>query len=274
MTRTLAEKTIQDFARQHQTYAESGGYYTSVDILADVLGPLMEVKEFEGKGVLDLGSGTGRWLRVFHELGARTIAAVEPSPALEVSRKNTVGLDNISYHNVTGDQLPDGPYDYVFSYGVIHHIPDPDPVIKRAFEVLKQRGRLVIWLYGCENNGLYLAFMRTLRLITVPLPDRGLDMLSGAMVPLVRIYSRLSRVLPLPLRGYMRNFVDRVDDYVVKHVIYDQLDPHYAKYYRRQEAIDLLEKAGFDDIQVYHRQEYSWTVIGTKPSSSNPAQEG
>jgi len=266
MTKSLAEKTIEDFGRQHVTYPDSGGYYVSTDILADVLGPLMDIREFEGKSVLDLGAGTGRWLRVFHKLGANPITAVEPSPAIEVSKKNTEGLDNISYHNTTGEKLPDGPYDFVHSYGVVHHIPEPDPVMKRAFEVLKPNGKAIIWLYGRENNGTYLAFMHLLRLITVPLPDAGLDWLSGVMVHLVRAYSRLSKILPLPLRGYMENFIDKVDDYTVKHVIYDQLDPHYAKYYRRQEAIDLLERAGFIDVQVYHREEYSWTVIGTKPS--------
>lgn len=266
MSKTLAEKTIRDFGRQHQAYSASDGYYVSTDILSDVVGPMMDVAEFAGRDILDLGSGTGRWLRVFHKLGARSITAVEPSPAIEVSRKNTAGIDNITFHNVTGDQLPDGPYDFIYSYGVIHHIPEPDPVIKRAFKVLKPGGRLVIWLYGRENNGLYLAFMHLLRIITVPLPDRGLDMVSGAMTPMVRAYSRLCRLLPLPLRGYMREFIDKVDDYTVKHVIYDQLDPHYAKYYRRSEAIELVEKAGFVNIRVYHREKYSWTVVATKPS--------
>jgi len=265
MSKTTAEKTIQDFGRQHQTYSGSGGYYVSTDILGGVLGPLMDIKEFEGLDVVDLGSGTGRWLRIFHELGAKTITAVEPSPAIEIAKKNAAGLDKISYHNVTGDQMPDGPYDVVYSYGVIHHIPEPDPVIKRAYEVLKPGGRLVIWLYGRENNGLYLAFMHTLRVVTVPMSDRGLDRVSGVLVPLVRAYSRIAKVLPLPLRGYMREFVDRVDDYTLKHVIYDQLDPHYAKYYRRQEALDLVEKAGFTDVQLYHREGYSWTVLAIKP---------
>jgi SAM-dependent methyltransferase len=268
MTDSLRDKTIQDFGRQHSTYGDSGGFYTSTELLQDVLGPLMKKEEFAAKDVLDIGSGTGRWLRIFHEIGARTITAVEPSPAIEMAKKNTQNLDRISYHQVTGDKLPDGPYDIVHSYGVIHHIPDPDPVIKRAFEVLRPGGRLVIWLYGRENNGLYLAFLNTLRFLTVPMPHRLLDWVSGAMVPAVRIYSKLLNILPLPLRGYFRTFVDKVDNYTIKHVIYDQLDPHYAKYYRRQESVDLVEKAGFRDIKIYHRENYSWTVIGTKLDQS------
>ncbi len=268
MSDKLGEQTIRDFGRQHQAYSKSGGYYVSTEILKDVLGPLMDISEFRDKDILDIGSGTGRWLRVFRQLDARSIAAVEPSPAIEVARKNTADLDRITYHRVGGDKLPEGPYDYVHSYGVIHHIPEPDPVIARAFEVLRPGGRLVIWLYGRENNGLYLAFTRALRLLTVPMPDKALDFLSALLTPGVRLYSRLCKILPLPLGGYMESFVDKVDDYTLKHVIFDQLDPHYAKYYRRSEAIDLVERAGFQDVRAYHRQEYSWTVVGTRPAAS------
>ena len=89
MTDKLGQQTIRDFGRQHRSYSESGGYYVSTDILADVVGPLMDIGAFEGRDVLDIGSGTGRWLRVFHQLGARSITAVEPSPAIEVSKNNT-----------------------------------------------------------------------------------------------------------------------------------------------------------------------------------------
>jgi hypothetical protein len=48
-------------------------------------------------------------------------------------------------------------------------------------------------------------------------------------------------------------------------IIYDQLKPAYAKYYTRQEAINLLENVGFINVRIHHRHGYSWTVIGAKP---------
>ncbi|MCW8914929.1 MAG: class I SAM-dependent methyltransferase [Magnetovibrio sp.] len=264
MTDKIANKTINDFGRQHETYNEYSGFYGSVDILADTLGPLMSPEDFAGKDVLDLGAGTGRWMHTFHNLGAKNITAIEPSSAINVARANTEHLGNITYHHVPGDKIPDGQHDYVFSFGVVHHIPDPDPVMKRVYEVLKPGGKAIIWLYGRENNGLYLAFMHTLRVFTVRMPDRALDGLSKAMVPMVRLYSKFCKFLPLPLKGYMSEYIDQVEDYYVQVTIYDQLNPQYAMYYRRQEAIDLMERAGFTDIQIYHREKYSWTVIGTK----------
>jgi hypothetical protein len=47
-------------------------------------------------------------------------------------------------------------------------------------------------------------------------------------------------------------------------VIYDQLNPSYLKYYRKHEAIGLLETAGFQDIEIHHRHGYSWSVKGKK----------
>jgi hypothetical protein len=40
-------------------------------------------------------------------------------------------------------------------------------------------------------------------------------------------------------------------------VIYDQLNPAYTEYYRQAEARQLLERAGFEDIVLYHRHGYS-----------------
>ena len=48
-------------------------------------------------------------------------------------------------------------------------------------------------------------------------------------------------------------------------VIYDQLNPAYAKYYTRAEAEALLSQGGFADVKLYHRHGYSWTVSGVKP---------
>jgi 2-polyprenyl-3-methyl-5-hydroxy-6-metoxy-1,4-benzoquinol methylase len=265
VSKTIAEKTIHDFGEQHKAYSESGGYYVSVDLLQDVPGPLIKTSEFSGRSVVDLGSGTGRWVRVLHEVGAKSIAAIEPSEAIIVCKQKTADLDRVAYHQVTGDQIPDGDYDIVYSFGVVHHIPEPDPVMKRVFQVLRPGGQAVIWLYGRENNGLYLGLVQTLRAITVRVSHDTLDKISALMVPMVRFYSRLAKIVPLPLRGYMTSVIDKLDDYTVKHVIYDQLNPHYAKYYRRHEAISLLERAGFINVRAYHREGYSWTVMGEKP---------
>ena len=48
------------------------------------------------------------------------------------------------------------------------------------------------------------------------------------------------------------------------YIIFDQLNPSYAKYYTKKEAYNLFKKAGFKDITVSSRHNYSWVLIGKK----------
>jgi hypothetical protein len=67
------------------------------------------------------------------------------------------------------------------------------------------------------------------------------------------------------MAGYLNNVIAPLSGDKRRLVLYDQLNPSYSKYYTRQEAHDLLAKAGFTNIRLYHRHNYSWTAVGTKP---------
>src|ERR1700739_509502 len=44
--------------------------------------------------------------------------------------------------------LPDGPFDLIWSFGVLHHTPHPEKVLRLAHERLKLDGDLRIMLYA------------------------------------------------------------------------------------------------------------------------------
>ena len=75
----------------------------------------------------------------------------------------------------------------------------------------------------------------------------------------------LSKIFPLPLKDYVKNILSTMPPHGVRLIIYDQLNPHYAKYYKKEEAKTLLKKAGFVDIRICQRFGYSWTVHARKP---------
>ena len=66
------------------------------------------------------------------------------------------------------------------------------------------------------------------------------------------------------MSSYMTNVVGRWTEDVKLLTIYDQLNPRSAKYYRKNDAIQLLRNAGFQDIKVHHRHSYSWSVSARK----------
>ena len=265
------DRTVQDFGEQWQRYRDNSGYYGSLEMLGDILGETLSVEAIHGKRVADIGSGSGRIVNMLLDAGASNVLAVEPSDAFEVLKENTAERrDRVTYVKATGDAIAGHrDLDLVFSIGVLHHIIDPGPVARGALAALRPGGQFIAWLYGREGNGVYLAMVRPLRIITSRLPHPLLAGLSHVLNVLLGGYMRLCGLSPvaLPLAGYVDRVSRKLSSEQRRLAIYDQLNPAYAKYYRRAEAEALLADAGFTDIRLEHRHGYSWTVIGTKPDS-------
>ena len=198
--------------------------------------------------------------------GAGKVLAIEPSAAYEVLLRNTRAIaERLGYLHATGAEIPAGEdLDYIFSIGVIHHIPDPAPTIDAAFQALRPGGKLLIWLYGREGNEFYLSLVTPLRWLTTRLPSKVVLGLAWLMwLPLIA-YIQAARVLPLPMRDYARGLLKRLTHRQLVATIYDQLKPTYARYYTRDEAQELLQRAGFADVKSHHRHGYSWLFCGTR----------
>ena len=263
----VTAETISDFGEQWVNFRDNPGYYGSVDLLADLCGPLLSLEDLQGARVADIGSGTGRIVNMLLDAGASHVVAIEPSAAYSVLRENTESRQHaITYINDRGESLPPtGNLDVVVSMGVIHHIPEPAPVLDAAYRALRPGGRILVWLYGFEGNEMYLRFVEPLRAVAKRLPHRLLQGVCAVLNLALDAYIFLCRFIPLPMRAYARNVLARLPRKVRGLTIYDQLNPAYAKYYRREEAEALLLRAGFTDVRTYHRHGYSWTVTGGKP---------
>lgn len=263
----LREKSISDFGEQWTEFTRNEGYYASAELLRDIVEPLLPVSAVRGARVADIGSGTGRIVRMLADAGAASVVGVEPSEAYGVLVKNVADLgERVTCVRGRGEALPgDQAYDLAFSIGVLHHIPDPGPVVRRIHEALRPGGRVLIWLYGLEGNGLYLAVARPLRAVTRHLPHGLLNATVQLLdLPLRAYIAACRRLGSLPLAEYMRGHLGKLDTYARRLTIYDQLNPAWAKYYSRSEAEALLADAGFVDVRSHHRHGYSWTVIGTR----------
>lgn len=259
-------KVIDDFGEQWTQFRHNRGYYASLDLLVDLLGPLIDPTEFRDKVIAEVGSGTGRIINMLAQTAPKRLIAIEPSAAIEPLRENTSNAPcSIEYLNVRGDEWAYPDLDFVVSFGVLHHIPDPTSTVRTVFENLKPGGKAIVWLYGREGNELYLRFVGPLRSVTTNLPHALLMALVWILYLPLKVYIGLCRFLPLPMRKYMRDHLQRLDGPAQRLTIYDQLNPAWAKYYTREQAEELLRAGGFVDVRSVHRHGYSWTVVGTKP---------
>lgn len=260
------DQTISDFGDQWTRHTENPDYYGSVELFADIIAPFLTLDDIKDRKCADIGSGTGRIVLMMLAAGAGSVTAIEPSRAYDVLVRNTAQAgERVRCLNVTGEAIPKDDFDIVLSIGVLHHIPDPAPVVRAAFESLRPGGQMLVWLYGREGSRAYQSIFLPARLVTRNLPVVVNELLSWMLYPVVLIYAALTRMLPaLPLSDYLANVYMRFPPAERRLVILDQINPRWAKYYSREEAEALLCDAGFRNVRLHHRHGYSWTVCGTK----------
>jgi SAM-dependent methyltransferase len=266
---TLDEKTIQDFDKQWSRYDDNEGWYASIGLFSDIVSPLMATEDFKGKSVVDIGSGTGRIVGMLLESGASHVYAVEPATgAFEKLKNNVAAMErgsDVTPLNMRGDKWSiEEPVDFAISIGVIEFISEPDETVKRCYDALKPGGEIFFWLCSYEGNELYLKFIRPLRKLTTFLPHVLLISVVHILYWILCAYRLVGKLVPLPLMRYLDTVWWPMSPKKRRLVIYDQLNPTYLKYYKKHEALALLEKAGFRDIDIHHRHGYSWSVKGTK----------
>ncbi len=261
----LTDRSIGDFGEQWTRYTGNDGFYASQELFWDIVGDLLTPEDIRGAAVAEIGSGTGRIVGMLVEAGAKTVYALEPSDAFAVLQANTRELPQVTCARGRGDALPAAGFDLVVSIGVLHHIPDPRPVAAAAYRALRPGGKCLIWVYGHEGNGLYLLLLRLLKPITTALPAAVLAGLAWLLtLALTGYMSVTKRVAAAPLGAYLERVIRPLTMRQRQLVVFDQLNPKVARYYRGDEARALLADAGFSDVRTHHRHGYSWTVVGTR----------
>ncbi len=115
-----------------------------------------EFLRWTGKDVLEIGCGIGTDATNFARLGARYTAIELSDESLKLARQRFAefGLSGTFYQGnaeTVADIVTNGPFDLVYSFGVIHHTPNPRAVIEGARRLIKPDGELRIMLYAKES---------------------------------------------------------------------------------------------------------------------------
>ena len=103
-----------------------------------------------GAHVLEIGCGVGldSMRMASHGLHVTAVDLTVVGPASAKLRADARGMD-ATYSSADAEHLPfpDSIFDYVYSFGVMHHAPDTQKCIDEAYRVLKPGGQALIMLY-------------------------------------------------------------------------------------------------------------------------------
>jgi len=265
MLNKVREKTVQDFDDQWKLQGElNNDYWASDEILYDQISEIYSIKEIKDKVLADIGAGTGRVMKTLLKYKPKKAYAVEPSPTgVNEIHNNLSENKNLEIIKSNGlDFKTPELCDVIFSLGVIHHIKNPTDVLKNIKSNLKSKGKIVIWVYGFENNLPYIIFYKFMSFFTQKLPDRFVYLIASMLNLAIQPYIYLCKYINLPLKDYWIKVFNKCGWKKRNDMIFDQLNPAYAKYYKKTEIEKELLDAGFVNLKFYHRHNYSWTVVG------------
>lgn len=267
------QATAANFGWQWQHFTEEDTRYAE-----QFLGWITPVTPefFQGKVVLEGGCGKGRHTQLAARWGAQDVVGIDLSAAVETAFTATRSLPNA--HVVQADiyRLPLArKFDYAFSVGVLHHLPDPRGGFMSLASKLKPGGYLSAWIYGAENNEWIVRFVNPVReRVTSRLDKRVLLQLSK--LPAACIYLATKLVYgPLNKNGssaarhlFYNDYFRAIAPFGWREqhlIVFDHLVAPTAFYIPRADFEEWWRELGARDVTISWHNKNSWCGRGVVP---------
>lgn len=231
------------------------------------------IEDFAGKAVLDCGCGGGQHVG-FCAPFARLVVGVDLNTATIARDRNRTYANA---HFVQGDIARIAlrkQFDVVYCVGVIHHTVDPDATFENLKRLCHPGGRLVIWCYSSEGNGLMRSLIE---------PWKGLLVRAFGRHRLRTIAQIFSVVFWMAAHTLYRFPLTRLPYYeyiaglrvlnfsrIVLNV-FDKLNAPITHFIPRHQVEAWFNRSDFKGIHISSYQGVSWRASGTlrRPSAES-----
>ena len=236
----------------------SQGYFLDIERQRYELQPhILEIIssiDWSQKRVLEVGAGVGTDARrIIGKGGDYTGINVDRGSTEMASQAlRAFSLPGVVLQcDATSLVFPDATFDIVYSFGVLHHIPEARKAVAEIHRVLKPGGQLVVMVYNRTsiNYLVEIMFLRKLGLALLSVP--------GAIALLHRLgFSRekLERHRELGGRGLSG------EEWLSRNT--NGPNNPYARVYGATEAAELLAAFRIESSRVYFFDYRHWGVLG------------
>ncbi len=234
----------------------------------------LKPEDLEGKLVLDVGCGMGRFAEVATRWGARVVG-IDLSAAAEVAARNLSDREFVALQaDVFALPFATESFDFIYSMGVLHHTPDCEKAFKTLPQYLKPGGGIAIWLYSGYNK--WYRFSDIYRKFTHRMSAPVLLGILRVAVPFFYWLDRGLRAIPLvgrPVAGLIHHVfpVNRHPNAEMRVLdTFDWYSPKYQSKHTYEQVFRWFEDCGIEDLTV---GELSIGVRGRKPADSDSRPE-
>ncbi|MES2621369.1 MAG: class I SAM-dependent methyltransferase [Bacteroidota bacterium] len=225
--------------------------------------------------VLDVGCGSGRWSKYLADKVAH-IEAIDPSDAVLAAAKLLRDTKNVRISKASADSIPfeDNSFDFVFSLGVLHHIPDTKLAMQHCISKLKQNGYFLVYLYyNLDNRGIIynkiFRFSNVFRLVISSLPAHLKKIVCDLIamfvyMPLLSV-SKLLSLIGLKRLGQkipLSYYSDKTF-HIIRNDALDRFGTPLEQRFSKTEIGDMMKECGLTDIIFSDNAPY-WHAIGQK----------
>lgn len=232
----------------------------------------LAVDFFRGKLGLDVGCGAGRHAMQASQRGAE-IVAVDLSQAVDAARHNNHA--NKMVHIIQADiyNLPFKPgiFDFIYSLGVLHHLPAPEEGYHALLPFLKEGGALFVWLYAFSYRKIALEILRT---VAQRLSNNNIRRMAflcnlidyGISINLFRLTQKIPvlgkwvkqlvplRVIEYAAHGFRISYADW----------FDRLSAPITNYYKKNEMNLWLKRSDLRNTRLLLEGNSWWWLYGER----------
>jgi SAM-dependent methyltransferase len=222
----------------------------------------LQPADWRGLTFLDVGCGMGRnsyWPMTYGAAGGLAVDVDDRS--LAAARRNLAPFPSVQVEKRSAyDVGRTNEFDIVYSIGVIHHLRDPERALEQMVKAAKPGGRVMIWVYGRENNGWIV-------LLLDPLRKALFSRLPIGLVHHLSVYPTAMLWLLLRLGvgriAYFR-MLRRFGFAHLRSIVFDQMLPKIAHYWPRDVVERMMREQGLSNVRLFWVNEISWCAIGSK----------
>lgn len=230
----------------------------------------------ENSLVLDVGCGTGRWSKYLSPK-VKWIEAIDPSRAVFSAAMLTKNISNIRISQASIDNIPfeDNSFDFVFSLGVLHHVPDTFGALQQCVKKVKPKGWLLLYLYyNLDNRGwLYRSlfqFSTLFRKLISVMPSKikllVCDLIAIVVyLPFVFFSRGLRAILPsstlykhVPLSYYWDKSFK-----IIRNDALDRFGTPLEQRFSKREIERMMLNVGLSNVKISPNEPY-WHAVGQK----------